>query len=154
MEDKVEVKDIGESSEATEMVEESAPAPAIAEPAAEPAAEEEKEEEPVQKTQSKENAKKILFAASVIGVAAKVLAGKGKGLGRKKATVPAEPEFTTYCYGEGVAKKTGLPLVCFRLPKKIGKIARSYISTKSYSLLTYSLIFKQTQQLSSSRIKS
>ena len=60
--------------------------------------------------------KKIIFAAAVLGIAAKVLADKA---GKKKVVVPAAPEYTTKCTSEALAKKTGVPQVCFRIPKKI-----------------------------------
>ena len=64
------------------------------------------------------NAKKLAFGVAIVGIAAKMLADKAGQ--KKKKVVPQAPLFTTRCYGGGVSQKTGLPLVCVRIPKKIG----------------------------------
>jgi len=93
----------------------------VGEPEAEPATEEVAEESVGggQKTATENNTKKLLFAASVVGIAAsgvlgKVLAGK-----KKVPVAPPPPQYTTLCLAEGVAKKSGMPALCFRMPKKI-----------------------------------
>ena len=101
------IKDLKESLLNEEMTtaEESAPAISPVETA------EVAEEEAIAPVQNKEgiNAKKLLFAASIVGIAAKMVGDK-IGKAREAKKVP-EPTFTTHCLGQ----------VCLRIPKKIGK---------------------------------
>ena len=84
---------------------------------AEAVAEDESAAVPVDTTKEN-NAKKLFFGAAIVGIAAKMIADKA-GKSKKKA-VPQAPLFTTRCYGGGLSQKTGMPLVCVRIPKKIG----------------------------------
>jgi len=92
---------------------------AVAETKVETTSEEvdQKVEAPVQK--SDVDKKKLLFAASVLAVAAKLLIDKAA---KKKVVAPPAPEYDIKCLPlQGVAKKTGIPLMCFKIPKKMGK---------------------------------
>ncbi len=96
----------------------------IAEPEAEPEAQaEEVAEEPVGGGQAtataQNNTKKLLFAASVVGIAASGVLGKVLQQKKEVPVAPPPPQYTTVCLAEGAAKKAGMPALCFRMPKKI-----------------------------------
>lgn len=85
------------------------------------AADEASATETVKKVEKREvDKKKLIFAATVIGMACKLIVDKAAEA-KKKAAIPPPPQYTTFCSSEGAAKKLGLPQVCFRVPKKFGK---------------------------------
>ena len=85
------------------------------------AADEASATETVKKVEKREvDKKKLVFAATVIGMACKLIVDKAAEA-KKKAAIPPPPQYTTFCSSEGAAKKLGLPQVCFRVPKKFGK---------------------------------
>ncbi|WZN59561.1 hypothetical protein HKI87_02g10870 [Chloropicon roscoffensis] len=82
------------------------------------AADEASATETVKKVEKREvDKKKLIFAATVIGMACKLIVDKAAEA-KKKAAIPPPPQYTTFCSSEGAAKKLGLPQVCFRVPKK------------------------------------